>query len=64
MSMCFHHLAKVLSLGCVSITFKSHISCKEIEQQLLNHNQEASAGLHSFTMGLNHLADMVLYVSY
>lgn len=26
---------------------------------LLRHNQEASAGKHSFTLGLNHLADMV-----
>ncbi|XP_059205363.1 procathepsin L-like [Centropristis striata] len=25
---------------------------------VLRHNKEASAGLHSFTMGLNHLADM------
>lgn len=28
-------------------------------QLVLRHNQEASAGKHSFTMGLNHLADMV-----
>uniref|UniRef100_A0A671WQI0 Cathepsin S, ortholog 1 n=2 Tax=Sparus aurata TaxID=8175 RepID=A0A671WQI0_SPAAU len=27
-------------------------------QLVLRHNQEASAGKHSFTMGLNHLADM------
>lgn len=27
-------------------------------QLVLRHNQEASAGQHSFTMGLNHLADM------
>lgn len=26
---------------------------------VLRHNQEASAGKHSFTLGLNHLADMV-----
>ncbi|NXC78880.1 CATS protein, partial [Anhinga anhinga] len=25
---------------------------------VLRHNQEASAGKHSFTLGLNHLADM------
>lgn len=28
-------------------------------QLVVRHNQEASAGKHSFTMGLNHLADMV-----
>ena len=26
---------------------------------VLRHNQEASAGKHSFTLGMNHLADMV-----
>uniref|UniRef100_A0A667XER2 Uncharacterized protein n=1 Tax=Myripristis murdjan TaxID=586833 RepID=A0A667XER2_9TELE len=30
-------------------------------QLVLRHNQEASAGQHTFTMGLNHLADMVYF---
>uniref|UniRef100_A0A667X6J6 Cathepsin S, ortholog 1 n=1 Tax=Myripristis murdjan TaxID=586833 RepID=A0A667X6J6_9TELE len=30
-------------------------------QLVLRHNQEASAGRHTFTMGLNHLADMVYF---
>lgn len=33
-------------------------------QLVLRHNQEASEGKHSFTLGLNHLADMVRQLAF
>lgn len=54
----YHQIIESVSLFQSEIVFRRAVWEKNL-QLVIRHNQEASAGKHSFTMGLNHLADMV-----